>query len=290
MKKVLLSFLLLGICNLGLYADEFVINKFNFDSSDLTGRTEAKTDVNDEFCAIIKVRTDIPDIKFFSNQLEDVIEKDNEYWLYVSPGIKHIEFSKSGFIKQSYVIPKKIESLNVYVLELTNKDQTRLTIISKPAEAVGADILINGEKQQFQTPYLFKVKPGKYYVTVQHPDFIDMTKEVTLKELEKKDLIFNLRLYEGSDLQKYHYSKKYKRIGWISSAALISAGFAFNYLADEAYEKSNSTTSTSVADDNWKKYELYQNMRNVTYSVSVLPLFYGTYNWFREIRLHKIIK
>ena len=267
-----------------IFADEFVVAKFFLDEKDLSARIESKTDVNDEFCAIIKIRTDLDNLKFHSNQLEDVVIKNNEYWLYVSPGIQQVNIMKSGFITKTYSFSTIIKSTNVYILEMTNKEQTQLNVVSMPTNSIGAEIFINGKFSNFKTPNKFKMLPGKYIVTLQHKDFLEMTKEITLNEMETRDLIFYLSPYEGSKLQKFKYYKKQKRIGIVTAIFFIGAGYGFNYLAEEAYDKSQKSKKTSEVDDYWDSYKQYKSFRDISYSVSVLPLIYGAYNFIKEMK------
>lgn len=117
MKRLLLItiVLLLGFSSKAL-ADEFVVKSFVLDPSDISARKYERRDINDDKCAIIKIRTDIEGIKFDPRLgAEGSVDfKNGEYWLYVSPGEKVIKIIKSGFISFDYVIETKIESSNVY--------------------------------------------------------------------------------------------------------------------------------------------------------------------------------
>lgn len=108
-----------------LHADEFVVRSFKADPADLSAIQYAYLDVNDEKCAIIKVRTDLRNLYFDSgkNLAKDVEFKNGEYWLYVSPGEKLLSVIKDGFITLHYSIEIPIRSSRVYILELTNKDK-----------------------------------------------------------------------------------------------------------------------------------------------------------------------
>ena len=102
-------------------ADKFQVESFTKDEKDLAARKAELKDINDDYCAIIKVRTNVDGILFKTYPDITKIEyKSNpkEIWLYVSPGIKLITMSGTGFVTQEYVIPNsiKVESLSVYVM------------------------------------------------------------------------------------------------------------------------------------------------------------------------------
>ncbi|MFC2101143.1 PEGA domain-containing protein [Bacteroidota bacterium] len=124
MKKSLIITILFLI-NLQLFADEFVVIDFYHDPSDLSARRDPRLDINGEQCAIIKVFTDITGMLFETNiGIEgDVEKKQGEYWLYVSRGEKRIKISCKGFVPFDFNIPQKIESGNVYILKITNKEK-----------------------------------------------------------------------------------------------------------------------------------------------------------------------
>jgi len=102
---------------------EFTIKSFKHIQNDISAIQYAKKDINNNYCAIIKIRTNIDGLKVFSAQLEDLSIKEGEYWIYVQPGIKYLEIYKSGFVKKSYNIPLKIKSSNVYTMILTAEGQ-----------------------------------------------------------------------------------------------------------------------------------------------------------------------
>ena len=74
---VLIFFLLFTNLN----AAEFTIKSFKHIPNDISARKYAKKDINNNYCAIIKIRTDIDGLKFSSDQLEDLSMKEGEYWL-----------------------------------------------------------------------------------------------------------------------------------------------------------------------------------------------------------------
>ena len=361
MKTLYKVQLLIVFFTITLFADEFEIKSFEIDIKDLSARVESKKDVNDEYCAIIKIRTSIKNIQFDSNQLDDIIHKTGEYWVYVSPGIRHIEIFKDGFAKLGYTIPTylNIESQTVYIMNLTNKNQTRLTIISKPIETLGATIYINGEKknevtpatfivspgtysvtvmhsefleitrdvtvaknerkdaifnlmpsqvniisnpaesagasiflngiqQNNVTPTLFKLAAGKYFFTLKHPDFLDMTKETTLGENDNIDLVFNLLSYKGSTIQKYKSAKKHKWISMTTGIVIIGAGVACNYLGDTNYDKYNAAKTPNEAITAKTNTDQFYQYRDISYSVSIAPILYGLYCWGKESKYRKL--
>lgn len=125
MKRMLLTTCLL-LAVAAAKADEFVVRTFEAVPNDLAAIQSNCTDVNDERCAIIKVRTDLGIISFDSGKklVQDVAYINGEYWLYISPGERRLTFIKEGFLTLHYLIPITIEPSKVYLMVLTGKGDT----------------------------------------------------------------------------------------------------------------------------------------------------------------------
>ncbi len=191
---------------MNLLADEFVVQSFNSVISDLSARTYPKKDVNDEFCAIIKVSTDLTGLTFYSNQLEDIVKNQYDYWLYVSPGTRYIEISKQNFIKLPYEVPLNLESSKVYTMVLTNKDKKGISATENTVQLTfklnESNVYISrGNLAPLETRgknASFKLPPGQYTFTFTKNGFNDLTKTVALN----KDEIVNISLQPGQSTSK----------------------------------------------------------------------------------------
>lgn len=139
MRKQIFTLLIL-LFSISVYADEFVVRSFRPAPADLSAIQYEYLDVNDQKCAIIKVRTDLRNLTFDcgKNLARDIEFRDGEYWLYVSPGEKRITVIKDGFITLHYPVPIPVLSSKVYVFEITN--------LEKGSAATGS-MLINTEPQ-----------------------------------------------------------------------------------------------------------------------------------------------
>ena len=72
---------------------------------------------------------------------------------------------------------------------------------------------------------------------------------------------------------------------WIALGAFVgSAGLGtyFNYQSDSYYDDFQNTTSTSESISLLDKANSNKDYRNITYSVSLAPLGYFFYSWYRE--------
>ena len=166
MKKLILIFIALtiGFVN-NAFADEFVVKSIKVDASDISARKYERRDINDDKCALIKIRSDIEGIKFDPRLgAEGSVDfKNGEYWLYVSPGEKMIKIIKSGFISFDHMIPIKIKSSNVYKMELTGSDRFTIRVNTDPGNI---SFELDGIKQTSNTA-IEDIAPGTHTLKIE---------------------------------------------------------------------------------------------------------------------------
>jgi len=92
-RRLLISIALVMGFVTNVLADEFVVKNFKLAPSDISARKYERLDINDEKCALIKIRTDIDGLSFDPRLgAEGNVEfKNGEYWLYVTSGEKVIK-------------------------------------------------------------------------------------------------------------------------------------------------------------------------------------------------------
>jgi hypothetical protein len=185
---------------------------------------------------------------------------------------KHYDATKTVFIQTS---DKQ---------EITLSPEPKLgsiTVMSKPLSTKGAEIFVNGKKDKKKTPAVLPLLYGNYEITLKHPKFLDMTKNISLKESEQKKIIFEMQTYEGSILAKKNFHKKQTLFGVIGSVVIAGAGAYFNVSADATYDEYADATNTDVCTEKREKYESLQSLRDVSYTVSLVPLAYSFYNFVK---------
>ncbi len=168
MKYHLTISLIVLLC-LPVFADKFVVESFEEAPMDISAREHQVTDINDNPCALIKIRTDLTGLIFDSNRgIAKVEYKTSEYWVYLPAGTKILKISKTGFIKLNYEIPLPLKESTVYSMVLTNKGevkgeeqelQTEFVVINSVPE--GAEVYINDEYKG-TTPFSSPMLEGKY--------------------------------------------------------------------------------------------------------------------------------
>jgi len=178
--KRLLFFVLFTSTAIVAIADEFVVRSFLAAPTDLAAIQSGCADVNDEKCAIIKVRTDLRNLTFDTGKklVQGVDFINGEYWLYVSPGERRISLIKEGFITLHYQIPLNIESSKVYVMVVSNQGKSggstgTLRLITDPP---GAKVTIRELPDlQLVTPAPLENYPSfRYSINIQKTRYAEV--------------------------------------------------------------------------------------------------------------------
>jgi hypothetical protein len=194
-------------------AAQFRIISFDFDAEDLSAIRFGRSDVNDDACAIIKIFTDIENLHFDARLgIEgNVVKKEGEYWIYVSPLEKQIKLSAQGFVTLEYNIPIRIESAKVYKLSLTALDiptsEEIPEIVLFESEPSNAELYIDGKLKGF-TPMDLALPQGKYQVVIRKPLYENNSFEINVisgktiavkKILEQQSSFGTITIEGGND-------------------------------------------------------------------------------------------
>ncbi len=136
-----LFLVMLFSCFQSIYAQGFKIKEFKQNINDGSA-FHAPMDAEGHPCGLIKVRTDNTELKFRGNIVGGVENKMNEYWVFMTPGTKHLNIMHPNFLPlfvdfNAYGI--EISSKATYILSLSeqkyNKEKSGLVATVKPETA-----------------------------------------------------------------------------------------------------------------------------------------------------------
>lgn len=108
-----------------LMGQSFSVVSYSSNPSDLSARTESRTDLNGVKCGLVKVRCVLDGVTFKGNVIGDVQLRDGEYWVYMSNGSKKL----SVFHPKLLPIDIDLESL---CNETVNSSSTYILTLSIP--------------------------------------------------------------------------------------------------------------------------------------------------------------
>jgi len=157
-----------------------------------------------------------------------------------------------------------------------------VNIISEPIQTKGAKIFLNGEDKG-KTPAVIPLLIGNYTLKMTYEGYLDKNEDFTLTEGENKTLKLTMQTYEGSQKEKKDFWKKHK---WYSLGAFaLSAGAGgYFYMSGNSYydDYEACTSTTKEAEDLYDKAVSADTYRDVSFSVSLAPLGYFFYSWYKE--------
>jgi len=178
------------------------------------------------------------------------------------------------------------------VVELSPKPMLgSVSIITNPFESRGATIEVNGSAIKDKTPTVVPLLIGTYNISVSHPKYLPQQQSVVIqKEGDVQEVKFELISYEGSYAQKV---KKWKASKFVSLAAAAVLGSAGGYLylkADDTYAQYQKATSTAEADALRKDVGKYELLSNVSFGISVVPVYMFFHSLAKQKKYQKLSK
>jgi len=141
MRK-LLYLLIISIFTASFSAQFEIVKDVTELPGDITAAKYGYKDVNGQWCAILKVHTDIKDLQFegFGYEKHDY-RGEGIYLVYLQPETKNIKFKKDSYIPKNHIFPFKLKSNTVYMLELKGVGEEKkieditINIITSPPGA-----------------------------------------------------------------------------------------------------------------------------------------------------------
>ena len=197
MQKVFLNFLVLILCNIGIYAQKLNVESFVVKSNDITARTNARYDNNKRACALVKVQLAASGAKFDGNIIGNIEYKTSEYWVYMPAGSKKLIVKLEGYLPKEICFDefnvKLLESKCTYSLILTlpdnHKDQQIVSsqyLIFK-VDPIDAIVEVDGTQWTNTNGTARKfVSFGDYTYTVQAKDYHPQSGKVTVNDPNQK--------------------------------------------------------------------------------------------------------
>ena len=124
--RVSLFVVLLHIpCCFTAFAQEIVVDRVELSLKDASASTTPREDENGISCALLKIATVNKNVEFFGNVVGEVVNKTNEYWVYMKNGSECITLSAP------YYSPITISFPNYEIESLQSKTTYNITITFK---------------------------------------------------------------------------------------------------------------------------------------------------------------
>lgn len=164
MKKlgIILSFVLFFsfVVSTSLFAMRFELEEFRKLSADFKAEMEPITDMDMNYCSVLKVEVDRPiDLSLKQKIYKKENIDEDEFYFYVSSREDHITFQAPNFVPLTVDVPKRgLKIGTTYYVHLATLEDVEVTINVEPEEA---QIMVNG--LIWERPK-GKLIPGEYVI------------------------------------------------------------------------------------------------------------------------------
>ncbi len=199
---------------------------------------------------------------------------------------KHLDAEKGVFVNVGQVTRERLSpipmlgSISVFAVDKRNSSK----------KITGAEIFLNNKNSKKKTPAVLELLYGNYDLKLKHPEYLDFSQKINLKEGDTKTITFELDTYSGSILAKHN---KWKSQGWISltASALITGGGVYcNVKSNDNFDKYESATVTADAMDYKQKTHDFENYRDYCYYTASGAAIYSIFSWLKTSVYKKKLK
>ena len=193
MKKALM-FLILSVSVILFSAQFEIVKDVTELQNDLTAAKYGHKDVNGDWCAILKVHTDVKDLQFegLGYEKHDYWSESGIYLVYLQPDTKNLRFIKDEFIAYNHTFPFKLKSNSVYQMDIKGVGEEKkieniiITIQTVPS---GGEIYFDGKNLGFVEQIESEV--GPHEITIKRSGYEDKTTNI---QVSAKNNFFKIDL------------------------------------------------------------------------------------------------
>ncbi|MCF8334559.1 MAG: PEGA domain-containing protein, partial [Bacteroidales bacterium] len=196
--KALPFLVVLAIFYSDIQAAEFEVKSFEKDPNDLAARKNDRTDINGNTCALVKVKTDIQGLNFESGYgiVGDVMFKEGQYWVYLSPKEQRLSIFKTGFVRLDYEIPYPVQSYDVFHMILTKKgSEVNALPVTFQVTPEDAQLTVDGESIPNNEP--LKLKIGNHQFRAERENYQALQKTI---KVDEQNVLFEYEMEKIEDV------------------------------------------------------------------------------------------
>lgn len=197
MKRILYIFII-ALISLSANAQSLNIKSFVYQQADLSARTNRVNDVNDDACALVKVRLAIPGATFKGMTTGTPEYKNGEYWVYMSENSKRLSITVRDFLPldisfADYGI-KSLEGLNTYILtiEAPQLPNTSSTMVKVKFNIAPTEALLKVDNLEWEVKdgsAEIPLSVGSHTYTVSAPYYVTKNEVVIIDGTAEHKLI-----------------------------------------------------------------------------------------------------
>ena len=190
---------------------------------------------------------------------------------------KHHDAEKNVFVNVGQVTREKLtpipmlSSISVFAVDKRNSSK----------KITGAEIFLNSNDSKKKTPTVLELLYGDYALKLKHPDYLDFSQNISLKESDTKTITIEMDTYSGSLLAKRN---RWKTQGWfgLTASVLISGGgYYYNMQMNDYNDKYDNADVTTDAMNFKQKTQDFKNYRDYCYYTASGAVIYSVFCWIK---------
>ncbi|MFW5758146.1 MAG: PEGA domain-containing protein, partial [Bacteroidota bacterium] len=165
-------------------AQEFDVREFKAEPTDLSARRYEKRTVNNDVCALVKVVTNIEEMKFDSNiGIVEVEKKDEGYWVYIAPRERRIRLMAPGYLPLDVPMLEAAKSYVVYNMVVASIGVNASDMI--PVNFIvddHPDALLEIDGESFVLNQSVRLAKGKHQISISKAGYKTIEEEIEVNE------------------------------------------------------------------------------------------------------------
>lgn len=190
--------------------------------------------------------------------------------------------NSEALITDIQIVEEKIDRLNVTVYYKISAviDEIKILSFFEEKERIRIEKLDAERKAQAERMEAERIAQEEKREADRKALAEKMEHERKIKEIEYKTKEIESSMQLNQKEKNYWKTQKWLALGaFVGTAGL---GTYFNFQGGSYYDDYESATTTSTADDLYAKADDNYTYRDVTFSVSLVPLGYFFYSWYKE--------
>lgn len=210
MKKTILM-LLLALSSISVYTQELKVKSMVINPNDLSAKKFERMDLNDELCALLKVKLSSPGAVFEGNVIPPIEYKGGEYWVYMTAGsqelrIKHPDFVPLHIAFADFDIKRGVKSSFTYILTLQMPEENvddGLRYLQLRVNPINSKVSVDGKLQETDAEGVVSVKlpKGTHKYKIEADGY---ESKVGLVEIKDKSITEIIALTPTAPIQLYN--------------------------------------------------------------------------------------
>jgi len=190
--------------------------------------------------------------------------------------------SSMGMITGVQVIEERIDraTTTVYYKISAEIDEVKVMAMLEEKEKIRSEETAKKREQEQRLREIEITRQAELERIRVESEAKKLEQEERIRAMEEEKLIREKFSFKNEPKRKFWEKQKWIALGtFIGTSGL---GLYFNSVSDSYFDDHENATNTATAVDSFDKTKDFESYRDITYSVSLVPLGYFFYSWYKE--------